>query len=150
MSYVNDPKRHVKRFEVPEEVARSVNGQPAWVDIKTRIKGKHVRALQEAISTLTEIASINTDNLTEAQTVKLVQKAQEATYNANRIFEIFATMVIDWNWLDEETGQPLPKPTAQVIEDELDQIQTVYIRDRIREIQKYRVTEGNASSGSPS
>jgi hypothetical protein len=66
----------------------------------------------------------------------------------DRVYEIYALMVVAWNWLDEETGQPLPPPTAQVIEDELDQVQTAYIREKIREVQKYRVTEGNANSGS--
>ncbi len=148
MSYINDPKRHVKRFEVPEEVAVGIDGEAAWVEIKTRIKGKHIKAMQETLSSLAEIANINTDNLTEAEAEKLVTKANEAMASADRVYEVYAALVMAWNWLDEETGEPLPQPTAQVIEDELDQIQTAYIREKIRKIQRYRVTEGNGSSGS--
>lgn len=142
MSYPN----YVKRFDA-SEVAEGANGEPAYLVIKTRIKGRYARVFTAVGQSAARLMAINTATMTEADVDRAYKIAQEVNSDVDLLFDAYAAMIVDWNWLDSETGEPLPSPDSDIIRDELDQFQLAFIRSKITEILRYPVTEGNGKSG---
>jgi hypothetical protein len=80
--------------------------------------------------------------------LKIIGQFQAAT---EKMYTAYAAFVADWNWLDEESGLPLPKPTkAEVFKNDLFEDQTTWLASQIEKLERYRATEGNVKSGSTS
>lgn len=147
---------HTLKIETPPDIAQGVNGEPAYIIVKTRFKNKYQMAFSEVNQLSTRLNQIvkqikggDTSPETEAEGLRLTSQVEAAI---EAIWETFATLVLDWNWLDPETGAPLPKPNGNLdaFKREIDDEQTSWIRDKIQNIQRYRATEGNAPSGNGS
>lgn len=144
MSYTNG----IKQFDA-SEVAKGVNGEPAYIKIKTRIKGKYSKVFTDIGQNAARLLSIDTDNMSDNDIDRAYQIAQEVNTNIPQLYQAYATMITDWNWIDIDTGDPLVL-NSETIQNELDQFQMAFIRDKIAEILRYPVTEGNPKSGSGS
>lgn len=147
---------HTLRIETPPDIAQGVNGEPAYVVFKSRFKNKYQMAFSEVnrISgrldeVIKQIKAGDKSPETEAEGLRLAAQTEQAI---DEVWETFSTLVLDWNWLDSETGEPLPRPNGNqdVFRRDIDDEQTRWIREKIQNIQKYRVTEGNAPSGNDS
>ena len=143
----------IKKVEVPEGVALGVDG-PAWIKFKTRIKGKYRKNLVRYRQVGLKMAALATKGIVaEEQGRQLngevdmyVDTAIEFTeYDEDVIPAIFHALIVDWNWLDEETGELLPL-TVESVQDELDHVQTEWLATQIYEILNQRAAEGNSKS----
>lgn len=156
MSYVknakknaSDPLPNVRRIDTPADIATGAGGEPAWVEFKVRIKGKYLRTLNQAerlglAVTRIDEAAVNETNISEV--TALAERAFEAF---DKVHDVYAAVVVAWNWLDSDTGEPLPPPDDPLVfQDELDQVQIGWIRRQIDNLVRYRATEGNGTSGS--
>jgi hypothetical protein len=132
MSYIKD---YTSRIDA-SEIASGVNGEPAYVVVKTRLKNKWINAYQRAQIALGALMSMK-----EGDDLSDVPDQADEVFKA--VFGAYAAFVVRWNWIDEETGEPLPQPTGQIIQDELYNNQVKWIRDRFDEFLKFRGTEGN-------
>lgn len=142
---------HTQRIDA-SEVAKGIADEPAYILLKTRFKNKHRLAFSEAIRLSAEVNKIDLKQISqagEAEQGRVLEIAERAHQAIEKVYVTYATLVIDWNWLDEETDQPLPKPNGNpdVFKEELYEEQITWIREQIQNVYKYRVTEGNARSG---
>lgn len=129
------------------EVATAAAG-PAWVKISTRIKGRHIKALAAANKSAARLQTLDPQTASKAEVLEIVNQSESAISD---FYRALAVIVLDWNWLDDETGQPLPKPAGNpdVFQDDLDQVQSFWLNQRIGEVLGFRATEGNAPSTKP-
>lgn len=147
-------EQHILKIDTPPEIATGPSDAPGFVILKTRFKNRYALAFNEVIRAANRvneaIGKIQAgDNTFEAKALELAAEADQAT---EFVWETYAALVLDWNWIDDETGEPLPKPAGnvEVFKRQLYPEQTQWIRDRIQTLQKYRGTEGNAMSGNGS
>jgi len=141
-------KDGVETFDA-SEVADGVDGQPAYIKIKTRIKGKYSRVFTAIGQNAARLMAIDLDHMTDSDIDRAYQIAQEVNNDVDLLYEAYTAMIVEWNWLDTDTGEPLPI-TGETIRDELDQFQIAFIRGKISDILRYPVTEGNPKSGTGS
>lgn len=143
---------HTLRIDTPPEVAQGANGEPAYVIFKTRYKGKYQKAFTRVGQLNSEVKQLKTDNMSEAEQDEALILIDQLNHSIEAVYAAFAHIVLDWNWLDEETGAPLPKPNENpaVFSDELFDEQVAWIREHINKLTRYRATEGNAPSGNDS
>lgn len=143
---------YTKKIDTPKPIAQCDGG---YIEIKTRIKRKHQRILQEAISGYARIAQATTNvedlrNDEQAQNEVLNVIASVGDIEAN-LPGVFAHLVVGWNWLDSDTGQPLANPQEQPgVLDELDMLQYQFMQQQIYKILQNPVTEGNPPNGAAS
>jgi len=139
---------HIKRIDTPADIAQSANGETAYVVIKTRIKNKHALAFSRLGTLASMISSLSEDD-TGPETMRLIGELDKAI---ERTYKTYAALVTDWNWVDDETGEPLPKPhdNPDIFKEELYPWQTEWIRQQVQSLIRYRSTEGNVSSGNAS
>lgn len=141
-------EQFLRRIETPPDVATGTGGEPGLVVIKTRLKGKYTSAFNEAGQLAAELAAIDTAAMTPAIEAKAIEMAGRLGELTDRIYEAYSNLVVAWNWVDFDSGQPLPPPdNAAVFRDELDNIQMGWLREQIQGVLKYRSTEGNGRSG---
>jgi hypothetical protein len=143
-------EQYITKIETPAHIAQSGNGVPAYVMLKTRFKNKHLFVFSRAGELAAEMQGRNvSDDMSEAETEAALQIAGKLNQTLSDIFNTYATLIVDWNWIDDETGQPLPKPKDNpgVFKNELYQEQTDWLREQIQNAAKYRATEGNARAG---
>lgn len=142
---------HIARIETPANIVQGTNGEPAYILLRTRFKNKHLLAFNKALRLNAEISKFDLNHLDEAGQKQVLQIAEALNQAVEDVFSTYATLVIDWNWLDDETGQPLPKPLGhpEVFKAELYEEQVSWIREQIQNVQRYRATEGNAPSTTP-
>lgn len=154
MSYVD--QNHTRKIEVPTEIAEGVNGEPAFVVMRTRAKNKHFRAFNDLGKITAQLNALILDlQKNPAGSEELLSEAERLQTEAERltgaVYEAYVYLVADWNWLDFETGEPLAKPDSRgVIEDELTPQQIAWLREQVDELRRYRATEGNALTSTPS
>lgn len=147
-----------KTIEVPEEIAISGNGQPAYVKMRTRYLNNILQEIINKPTLLSGKAELlykqiealdDTDPANEGKANKLLAEL-EGIYSqlskVNVTKELLAYAVIEWNWLNEETGEPLPEPSNPEAFNLLYEDQTKWLRKQIEEIRKYKAAEGNAPS----
>ena len=141
---------HVKRIETPADIAQGVDG-PAWIELKTRVKGKYRKVFNNYRQLMVRMAATNTDNL-NGNMDKLADASERfLKIDQQEIPKLVAALLVNWNWRDSETGEALPL-NVETIEDELDQFQSDWIIGQIQVIMfnrtpADRVTEGNVPSG---
>jgi hypothetical protein len=143
---------YTRRIETPAEVAAGGDG-PGWIELKTRIKGKYIRKLNRAVTLASQLSQVDMDSLAtagEAAQQRAVALAEQTIEASAAIYDVYAALVVSWNWRDAETGEPLPQPARNraVFEEDLDQVQIGWLREQIQTLLKYRATEGNGVSGS--
>lgn len=144
----------IKKVEVPSGVATGVDG-PAWIKFRTRIKGKYRKKLVRYRKVGLEMVglgakatafqdALNDENIQlNGQVDNYIASADEfVRYDEDVIPPIFWALIVDWNWLDEETGEALPL-TVESVQDELDHVQTEWLAEQIYEILNQRTAEGN-------
>ena len=146
-------KVHFITIEVPDEIALGINGSnkpgPAWVKLRTRYKRKQLRIINQGVEIASRIMALD-DNADEKNPQVLETLSTFFNYDNTQRPKFLAYAVIDWNWLDEETGKPLPKPDKPEVFDELFDNQVAWLQAEINQLLKYRATEGNVQSGSGS
>lgn len=138
------------RIEVPPEVALGPQDKPAYIILKTRLKGKHREAFTSATRAAAQVMRLDINALKdnpEGQ-VKALADVDEASQAINRLCDVYGEIILEWNWIDFDTGAVLPPPSAQIVRDELDQIQMAWLNEQAQQLLRYRATEGNARSGS--
>lgn len=143
-------EQYITKIEVPAHIAQSGNGVAAYVMLRTRFKNKHLTRfgrLNELAAEM-EARKVSAD-MSESDTQAALKTAADLGRASNDIFDTYATLITDWNWVDDETGEPLPKPLNNpgVFKNELYSEQIVWIREQIQNAAKYRATEGNARAG---
>lgn len=136
-------EQHILRIDTPPDIATGPDGQPGFIVLKTRFRGKYRYAFYDAVDLAKEIKSLG-DDATEDQVNDLLRQLRESKA---LITEAYTQLVIDWNWIDD-SGQPLPKPTIPgVVQGELYPEQENWVNDQLKNLFKLRGTEGNARSG---
>lgn len=144
-----DPSKNTRRIDTPADIATGAGGEPAWVEFKVRVKGKYLRALNQAERLGLAVARIDEAAVSPANIGDVTALAERAFEAFDKVYGVYAAVVVAWNWLDSETGEPLPPPDDPLVfQDELDQVQIGWIRRQIDNLIKYRATEGNGTSGS--
>lgn len=136
---------HTKRIDTPPEIATGPNGAPGWVVLKTRFKNKYANAFGQVFRFRQRL----NDAIDAGDTDNAKELGAQALAASEFAWTTYAYLVLDWNWIDIETGEPLPKPSGNnaVFREELYPFQTSWIAEQIQEIDQYRATEGNEQSG---
>ena len=141
-------KIHTKTIEVPDDIAKGLDG-PAYLKLRTRIKKKYLAILGELATTAADVMALKDDE-TENNPEVMIKLAAFNRVNDYDALKAYAYIVLDWNWIDEETGKALPKPTNAQAFGELYEEQLIYIQEQIGELRRYSATEGNERNGSNS
>jgi hypothetical protein len=120
--------------------------------MKSRIKGKYrdafANASRAAVQVLQlDIPALENNEPAQREALRDVERANQALEN---IYEVYEALILEWNWIDFDTGAALPPPDAQTIRSELDQVQMAWLNQQVQRLLKYRATEGNALSGNGS
>ena len=128
----------------PEHIAKSTNGTGPYIKMRKRIKQKYITALSEIMVLSRKVAAIDEIN-PSAEDAEVVA---EFNRRYDFMWDSFGHIVVEWNWLDEDTNEPLPQPkdNPNVFKEDLYNDQMAYIRDQINEVLKLRATEGNVKS----
>ena len=135
---------HVKRIETPEDIAVGADGS-AWIELKTRIKGKYRRTLIKYENIGVEIQALNVEQMNGnvGQYAELSQRFID--YDEQQIPKLMSALVVNWNWAGDD-GQVLPLD-LNTFQDELDQYQSAWLTQQIVGLLGMRATEGNEPSG---
>lgn len=119
----------LKRIETPAEIAEGENGAPAFVIMQTQPAHKYKQvfldAARQARQGKAKILAKKDISYSEAS------RTYEAVFS--RIIQTLAYIITDWNWLDIDTGQPLPKPNKNpaVFKDELTADQQEWLFEQV-------------------
>ena len=123
-----------KKIETPPEIATGFVG-PAYIVLKTP-EGETLRILQQVKRWI--VPSEALEKLSGAELAQLQRQIARVQPRAERAF---ASLILDWNWTDFETGEALPRPpTTEVIFSELSQDQIAWIRQQLIDLlfEQYR------------
>jgi hypothetical protein len=149
MSYINKEQQpHTITIETPAEIAEGAGGEPAWVLFRTRAKNKYFQTFSKLQQNALEISTLIEEVKNQPENQALLGEV-DRLHSENAIlidltYDAYLYFIVDWNWLDYETGQPLHKPDSRaVIEEELTPQQIAWLRNQIDQLRRYRATEGN-------
>ena len=152
---MTDTRVHAKKIDTPDYVAIGPDGEPAWIKMKTRIKGKYRKSLahygQLSINATTNAKAVeqalsSSNGAIEKLDIKTMatEAAELIRYDNEIIPALFSKLVVEWNWTDED-DHILPV-TQEVFQNELDQVQITWFSEQINAVLRYRGTEGNVPS----
>jgi hypothetical protein len=142
--------KHTKRIDVPPEVATGSNGEAAWIELNTRVKNKHRNAFMKVVTKAALVNQIDEKNKNPEYQKKAMALVAQFDGVMKGQYDALAAFVVGWNWTGDN-GLPLPKPeSGKVFEDELYDYQTDWIEKQIQTLERFRATEGNAPSTTPS
>lgn len=142
-------KLYTKTIEVPEEIATGEDG-PAWIKLRTRIRKKYLAILGQLVNSATGVMEMAKEQEASGKTGKemtLEEARVVARFNEVNdilVLKAYANIVIDWNWVDDETGELLAKPQGNsTVFGELVEEQLTWIQEQIGQIRRYRATDGS-------
>lgn len=142
-------KLYVTKIETPEDIAQSANGKPAYIKLRTRLKKKYIKLMNRGIEAANAVMQLKDDaDGNDAAVIDALTRFN--AYNDNDRPKVYAYVVTEWNWIDAETGEPLPAPDKVETFDELYPQQLDWIQAQINDVMSFRATEGNGMSGSGS
>ena len=141
-------------IETPEEIASGVYGDAAWVKFRTRYKRNKLQLLTARNISAAKVSSITTaleqldDDADDPRSIQLAQDAikalDEIDVDGDNINKFLAYAVVAWNWIDEDTGEPLPSPDKKEVFNTLYEEQFDWLMEQVHEIRAMRGAEGNA------
>lgn len=114
---------------------------------------EHARLVTKARSLSGEAKSLDEtkdDKKTKETAQRIIDEIDtvfdKLTVSDQKMLEFYEYLVLDWNWIDGDTGKPLPKPNDPEVFKALYEDQLEWIQDHVNDLKRYRVTEGNAEN----
>lgn len=135
------------KIETPPEIATGPNGEAGYIIFRAVFKGKYKSCFSE-LAVLAETIQGNLAGATslDDETRALIEKFNQAQ---ERAYEAYAHLVLDWNWIDRETGEPLPKPNNPDVfrYSELYEDQEAWLIAQLRTLFNRRAVGANPTNG---
>lgn len=135
------------KIETPPEIATGPNGEAGYIILRSQFKGKY----KNCFSDLAILALTLQEELAGATKLTSESRALIDQFNQlkERTYEAYAHLVVDWNWIDRETGEVLPKPNNPDVfrHSELYEDQEAWLNEQRDKLFKRRATEANPTNG---